>query len=135
MPRVHSRETDQFDRLAPVIIVVPVTGKHSNMVPDAARITANCVETPYLIAFSPLKSEGIKGKSRGMKKSKRKFKDLSPVEFLLFRDKAGFKRYIKQSKRDDEERQILIELGLKKIRERDKTEFIPIGYRKRKFII
>ena len=57
------------------------------------------------------------------------------MEFLLFRDKAGFKRYIKQSKRDDEERQILIELGLKKIRERDKTEFIPIGYRKRKFII
>ena len=70
-----------------------------------------------------------------MKKKKRKFKDLSPVEFLLIRDKAGFKRYIEQSKRDEEERESLLELGLKKIRERDKTEFIPIGYRKRKFII
>jgi len=70
-----------------------------------------------------------------MKKKKQKFKDLSPVEFLLFRDKAGFKRYIKQSKRGEEERRILLDLGLKKIKERDKTEFIPTGYRKRKFII
>lgn len=70
-----------------------------------------------------------------MKKKKQKYKDLSPVDVVLLRDKLGFKRYIKQSKRDDEERKILLDLGLKKIRERDKTEFIPIGYRKRRFII
>ena len=70
-----------------------------------------------------------------MKKKKKKFKVRSPVDILLLRDKLGFKRYIKQSKRDEEERRILLDLGLKKIRERDKTEFIPIGYRKRKFII
>ncbi|MBN2245302.1 MAG: hypothetical protein JW755_05615, partial [Candidatus Aminicenantes bacterium] len=58
-----------------------------------------------------------------------------PMEILLLRDKLGFKRFIKQSKRDEEERLILLDLGLKKIRERDKTEFIPIGYRKRRFII
>lgn len=70
-----------------------------------------------------------------MKKKKQKYKDLSPVEFLLLRDKQGLKRYIKQSKRDEQERRILLDLGLKKIRERDKIEFIPIGYRKRRFII
>lgn len=70
-----------------------------------------------------------------MKKKKQKFKDMFPMEILLLRDKLGFKRFIKQSKRDEEERLILLDLGLKKIRERDKTEFIPIGYRKRRFII
>jgi len=70
-----------------------------------------------------------------VKKKKQKSKDQSSVDILLLRDKLGFKRYIKQSKRDEEERRVLLDLGLKKIRERDKTEFIPIGYRKRKFII
>lgn len=70
-----------------------------------------------------------------MKKKKQKSKDQSPLDLLLLREKMGFKRYIKQSKRDEEERRILLDLGLKKIRERDKTEFIPIGYRKRRFII
>jgi hypothetical protein len=70
-----------------------------------------------------------------MKTKKRKFKDQSPVEVLLLRDKLGLKRYIKQSKRDEQERKVLLELGLKKIRERDKTDFVHIGYRKRRFKI
>ena len=62
----------------------------------------------------------------------KKFEDISPVEFLLLRQKLGFGRYIKTVKRDEEERRILLELGLKKIEEKEKDDFIPLGYRRRK---
>jgi hypothetical protein len=42
------------------------------------------------------------------------------------------KRYRKRSKRDEEKRNILLELGLKKIEEKEKEDFIPVGYRRRK---
>lgn len=67
-----------------------------------------------------------------MKKRKRKYQDLSPVEFLLLREKLGLRRFLKHEKRDDEKRRILLELGLKKIRQKEKKDFTIIGYRKRK---
>ena len=62
----------------------------------------------------------------------RKYEEVSPVEFLLLREELGFKRYRKNVKRDEEERKILLELGLKKIEEKEKSDFIPVGYRRRK---
>jgi hypothetical protein len=41
-------------------------------------------------------------------------------------------RYPKRSKRDEEERKIPLELGLKKTEEKEKEDFIPAGYRRRK---
>lgn len=70
-----------------------------------------------------------------MRERKRKYKDQSTVEFLLLRDKLGLKRYRKQMKRDEEERRILIDLGLKKIKEREDKDFILIEYRRRKLEI
>jgi hypothetical protein len=67
-----------------------------------------------------------------MKKRMKKFEEKSPVEFLLLREKLGLRRYRKTSKRDEEERRILLYLGLKKIEEKEKDDFIPLGYRKRK---
>ena len=67
-----------------------------------------------------------------MKKRIRKFEDVSPVKFLLLRQKLGFGRYIETVKRDEEERRILLNLGLKKIEEKEKDDFIPLGYRRRK---
>ena len=67
-----------------------------------------------------------------MKKRVKKYEETSPVEFLLLREKLGLKRYKKTSKRDEEKRKILLELGLKKIEEKEKDDFIPIGYRRRK---
>ncbi len=67
-----------------------------------------------------------------MRERKRKYEDRSGVEFLLLRDKLGFKRYRKRKKRDVEERRILTELGLKKIRESEEEDFIPTGFRKRR---
>jgi len=67
-----------------------------------------------------------------MKKRVKKYEETSPVEFLLLREKLGLKRYRKTAKRDEEKRKILLELSLKKIEEKEKDDFIPLGYRRRK---
>ncbi|MGA2518100.1 MAG: hypothetical protein ABSG44_16310 [Thermodesulfobacteriota bacterium] len=67
-----------------------------------------------------------------MKRRLKKFEEGSPVEFLLLREQLGMKRYRKGSKRDEEKRKILLELGLKRIEEKEKDDFILLGYRKRK---
>jgi len=67
-----------------------------------------------------------------MKKRVKKYEETSPVEFLLLREKLGLKRYRKTTKRDEEKRKILLELGLKKIEEKEKDDFILVGYRRRK---
>jgi hypothetical protein len=58
-----------------------------------------------------------------MKKRVKKYEEKSPVEFLLLREKLGIKRYRKTTKRDEEKRKILLELGLKKIEEKEKDDF------------
>ncbi|MEE9503149.1 MAG: hypothetical protein V3V48_13825 [Candidatus Aminicenantaceae bacterium] len=67
-----------------------------------------------------------------MRERRRKYEDRSAVDFLLLRDKLGLKRYRKQIKRDEEEKRILIDLGLKKIQESEKKDFILIEYKRRK---
>ena len=67
-----------------------------------------------------------------MKEKKHTFEDISPVEFLLLRDKLGLKRYRKQVKRDAEERRILIDLGLKKIQENEKHDYLLIEKKRRR---
>ncbi len=67
-----------------------------------------------------------------MKVRKKNYEDLSPTEFLLLRESLGIKRYRKNTKRDEEERRILLELGIKKIEEKERDDFIPVGYRRRR---
>jgi hypothetical protein len=67
-----------------------------------------------------------------MKKRVKKYEEASPVEFLLLREKLGIKRYRKTTKRDEEKRRILLELALKKIEEKEKEDFLSLGYRRRK---
>lgn len=67
-----------------------------------------------------------------MKTKTKKYKDVSPLEFLLLRDRLGLKRYRKTAKRNPEEKEILFQLALKKIEQKEKDDFIPIGHRKRK---
>ena len=67
-----------------------------------------------------------------MKVRIKKYEDLSPAEFLLLRESIGIKRYRKNTKRDEEERRILLEIGIKKIDEKERDDFVPIGYRRRK---
>jgi hypothetical protein len=67
-----------------------------------------------------------------MKLKIKKYEEGSPLEFLLLREQLGMGRYRKRSKRDEEKRKILLELGLKKIEEKEKDDFILVGYRRRK---
>lgn len=67
-----------------------------------------------------------------MKVRIKKYEDVSPVDILVLRDKLGFGKYRKRAKRDEEERKILIRLGLKKIEEKERDDFIPLGYKKRR---
>jgi hypothetical protein len=67
-----------------------------------------------------------------MKVRTKKYEDVSPVDILVLRDKLGFGKYRKRAKRDEEERKILIRLGLKKIEEKERDDFIPLGYKKRR---
>ena len=67
-----------------------------------------------------------------MKVRTKKYEDISPVEFLVLREKLGLKRYRKTDKREPEKRKILLELGLKKIEEKEKDDFISVGYKRRR---
>ncbi|MBI5050691.1 MAG: hypothetical protein HZC11_07460 [Nitrospirae bacterium] len=70
-----------------------------------------------------------------MKSRIKKYEDISPVEFLVLRDHLGFGRYRKTTKRDNEERKILLDLGLKKMVEKEKEDFILVGNKRRKLKI
>lgn len=70
-----------------------------------------------------------------MKVRVKKYEDVSPLEFLVLRDSLGLKRYRKSNKRDKEEREVLLELGLKKIKEKEKDDFILVGNRRRRMKI
>ncbi len=67
-----------------------------------------------------------------MKIKIRPYKSDSAVEVLLLRDQLGMKKYRKQLIRKPEEKEILLELALNKIRKAEKNSFIPIGFRKRR---
>jgi hypothetical protein len=67
-----------------------------------------------------------------MKVRMKKYEEVSPVEFLLLRDRLGLRRYRKSIKRDEDEKKILLDLALKKIEEKEKNDFILTDYRKRK---
>jgi hypothetical protein len=70
-----------------------------------------------------------------MKVRVKKYKNVSPIEFLSLRDRLGLKRYRKSTKRKEEEKEILLNLGLKKMEEREKDDFIPVGYRRKRLKI
>lgn len=70
-----------------------------------------------------------------MKSKTKKYEDRSPTEFLVLRDKLGLKRYRKTMKRDDEKLKILLSLWLKKMEEKEKEDFVLLGYRRRKLNI
>ncbi|HOI17441.1 MAG TPA: hypothetical protein PK036_13965 [Geobacteraceae bacterium] len=63
---------------------------------------------------------------------RRKFSDDSPIPSLLERDRLAMGRYRKTRERDPEERRLLMELALERIREAERTDYIPIGFRRRR---
>jgi hypothetical protein len=70
-----------------------------------------------------------------MKTRIKRYRDVSPIDFLILREKLGLRRYRKTSKRNNEEREILLKLALKKMKEKENNDFILLGYRRRKIKI
>ena len=56
----------------------------------------------------------------------------SSVEMLLLRDRLGYKRYRKTAKRDPEKRQLLLEMGLRRIEKAERGNYTLIGPRRRR---
>ncbi|MDH7513746.1 MAG: hypothetical protein QHH14_12440 [Clostridiales bacterium] len=67
-----------------------------------------------------------------MTRRKRTYREESPLAGLVLRDQLGFKKYRKTRVRNEEERKILIDLALKKITEKEKSDFLPVGYKRRR---
>jgi hypothetical protein len=67
-----------------------------------------------------------------MKPRIKKYEEGLSAEFLLLREQLGMGRYRKHSKRYEEKRKMFLELALKKIEEKEKDDFISVGYRGRK---
>lgn len=65
----------------------------------------------------------------------KRYENMSPVDFLLLRESLGMGRYRKTTKRDEEKRRILLELALKKIAQREETDFVVLGFRRRRVVI
>ncbi|RJR16147.1 MAG: hypothetical protein C4581_10595 [Nitrospiraceae bacterium] len=67
-----------------------------------------------------------------MKAKKTRYRDESPAGLLVLRETLGLKRYRKMARRDAEKRSILMGLALKKMEEKEKEDFVPVGYRRRR---
>lgn len=57
----------------------------------------------------------------------RQFEETSPGEFLTLRDRLGLRRYRKNRKRSEEKMRILLDIWLKKIEEKEKEDYFPLG--------
>jgi len=54
------------------------------------------------------------------------------VEMLLLRDRLGLRKHRRTAKRDPEKRELLLELGLKRIEKAERDNFVSLGFRKRR---
>ncbi len=60
------------------------------------------------------------------------FTDESPVAFLVARERLALGRYRKERARDPEKRRLLLELALARIREIEQTDYLAVGFRRRR---
>ncbi len=67
-----------------------------------------------------------------MRAREKKYKETSPLEFLLLRDRWGLSRYRKSRRRDPLKLKILTKLALEKMEKKEKDDFILVEYRRRK---
>lgn len=63
---------------------------------------------------------------------RKKYIDESQVPILLGRERLGIGRYRKVRERDPEKRRVLLELALEKIREAERSDYQPVGFRRRR---
>ena len=66
-----------------------------------------------------------------MKNRVRQFEETAPGEFLTLRERLGLRRYRKSRKRSEEKKRVLLDIWLKKIEEKEKEDYLPLGTRRR----
>jgi hypothetical protein len=67
-----------------------------------------------------------------MKERRRQYREEGPLESLLLRERLGLQRYRKTRRRDGEKKRLLLDLWLKTIEEREKSDYIRIGPKRRR---
>lgn len=63
---------------------------------------------------------------------RKKFYEEFSISSYLERERLGIGRYRKIAERDPEKRRVLIELALERIREAERSDYIRIGFRRRR---
>lgn len=66
-----------------------------------------------------------------MRERRRKYEEQGAVDFLLLRDRLRLGRYRKTRPRNVEKKELLLDLWLSTIREREKNDYILLGPRRR----
>ena len=67
-----------------------------------------------------------------MRERRRKYEEQGPVDFLLLRDRLGIGRFRKTRARAAEKKELLLDLWMRTIAEREKNDYIPLGPRRRR---
>ena len=68
-----------------------------------------------------------------MSPAPRRRKIASSSEMLVLRDRLGLRKHRKSAKRDPEKRKLLLDMALKRIEKAELDNFLPLGFRKRRF--
>jgi hypothetical protein len=67
-----------------------------------------------------------------MKVRRNRYREESPVGSLLLRDRLGLGKFRKSRKRDEEKKNLLLDLWMRTMSEREKDDYIPLGPRRRR---
>ena len=67
-----------------------------------------------------------------MRERRRKYEERGAVDFLLLRDRLGMGRFRKTRARATEKKELLLELWLKTIEERERNDYILLAPRRRR---
>ena len=67
-----------------------------------------------------------------MRERRKKYEEGGGVDALLLRDRLGVGRFRKTRRRSPEKRELLLDLWLRTIEERERNDYLSLGPRKRR---
>ena len=70
-----------------------------------------------------------------MRERRKKYGDGGSIDVLLMRDRLGVGRYRKTRGRSVEKRELLLDLWLRTIKERERKDYLRLGQRKRRLTL
>ena len=70
-----------------------------------------------------------------MRERVRRFQEVSPIDYLILRERLGFGRYVKIGLRDPKKAAILRELALERMDKAEKDDYLPIAPHRRRLVL